>query len=59
MIIKYIVPFGPKFVLSISARPRAAEILIAKAYACRALSALGFNVVIADILQFNLKKMVN
>ena len=49
-------PFWTEIVLSISARPRAAAILMAIACACRALSASKFSVLIADMTR-DLKKV--
>ena len=45
------VPFGPRFDRRTSWRPLAAEMFTAKACAARATSALGFSVLIADMLE--------
>lgn len=45
----FIVPLGPKFVFITSCKPFEAEILIASAWAARAVSAFGFNKLIDDI----------
>lgn len=48
----FMVPFGPKFVFRTSCNPLAAVIFTCKAAAALATSALGFNVLIADIFRF-------
>ena len=45
-----IVPFGPRFVLKTSCNPLAALVLIARAWAALATSALGFNALIAAMM---------
>lgn len=51
----FIVPFGPKLVFITSCKPFDAEILMANAWAARAVSAFGFNKLIEDIFYWFLR----